>query len=65
MSFWIYVDVCEKGEVKATTYSNSAGGNPSSPIRSRTGTTVSQVLRAMAAAMVTAKAETIKPKEQP
>jgi hypothetical protein len=52
MSFWIHVDVCEKGEVTATTYDLNAAGSPRSQIRVRRGTTVSQALRSLAAAMV-------------
>ena len=63
--FWIKVDVIEKGDVKLTTYHPSAGGGPfeGNPLRSRTASTVSQALRLLAAAMVTAKAETIEAKK--
>ena len=63
MSFWIKIDVAETGSVKATTYSESASGNPLNPIRARTGATVSQALRNMATALVYAKAETVGTKE--
>jgi hypothetical protein len=64
MSFWIRVDVIESGDVIATTYSQSSSGNPCSAIRKRHGSTVSQALRSLAAAMVTAKAETIDERKQ-
>lgn len=59
MSFWIKVDVDEKGEVVATTFDVSITGEPRNSIRKRSASTVSQVLRKLAAAMVTAKAETV------
>ena len=59
MSFWIKVDVYEKGTVRVTTYDLNSSGDPRNPIRSREAATVSQALRLMAAAMVTAKAETV------
>ena len=59
MSFWIKVDVREKGHVVATTYDLNGSGNPRNSIRERTGATASQALRKMAAAMVYATAETI------
>lgn len=64
MSFWIKVDVCEKGDVTATTYDMSASGNPINPIRVRKGSTASQALRLMAAAMVHATAENIAASEK-
>ena len=59
MSFWIKIDVCEKGDVVATTYENGASGYPQNRLRERRAATVSQALRSMAAAMVKAKAETL------
>ena len=59
--FWIKVDVQEKGDVEVTTYGLNASGFPYTerPIRKRHGTTVSQALRALAASMVYAEAETV------
>ena len=57
--FWIKVDVREKGHVEASTYAEGIQQMSSAiRLRTRTGTTVSQALRKLAAAMVTAKAET-------
>lgn len=59
--FWIRVDVREEsGQVRVTTFSGSAASGPNlgNPIRHREASTVSQALRKLAAAMVTAKAET-------
>jgi hypothetical protein len=60
MSFWIKVDVFQTGIVRAQTFASDNFGKPGgSALRVREATTVSQVLRALAAIMVTAKAETI------
>ncbi len=59
MSFWIKVDVAESGIVTVRTYDTYPSGGPCNPLRERTGATVSQALRALAAAMVYAKAETV------
>lgn len=62
--FWIKVDVEESGDVKVSTYSS---GNVQhlrgDYMRCRKAKTVSQALRKLAAAMVTAKAEKI-PEQQ-
>lgn len=63
MSFWIKVDVLESGDVNVTTYDRDITGSPRNPIRHRCASTVSQALRLLAAAMVTATAEKLK--EQP
>ncbi len=60
MSFWIKVDVRQTGEVAATTYDMNSSGDPGMSIRTRTGATVSQALRSMAAAMVYVTAEPVK-----
>jgi hypothetical protein len=65
MSFWVKVDAVEAGFVRATTYDLRITGDPFNPIRTRTGATVSQALRSLAAAMVTAKAETISQSSTP
>jgi len=61
MAFWIKVDVRAKGHVEATTYETLSNGqiNTGNALRTRTGTTVSQALRALAASMVHATAETV------
>lgn len=59
MAFWIKVDVEEAGGVTVSTYDRDSIGNPRSMIRVRRGSTVSQALRALATAMVTAKAEMV------
>lgn len=57
--FWIKVDVRERGHVEVSTYSEGIQQMSSAvKLRTREGTTVSQALRNLAAAMVTAKAET-------
>ena len=61
MSFWIKVDVSEKGSVTATTYDLKGSGDPGNRIRSREGATVSQALRKLAQILVYAKAENLKP----
>ena len=63
MSFWIKVDVSEKGSVTATTFDVNSSDMPRNSIRTRTGATVSQALRAMAAAMIYATAETVDEKK--
>jgi hypothetical protein len=58
MSFWAKIDVEECGDVVVTTYGSNYCGDPCKPpLRSCTGSTASQALRSLAAAMVTAKAE--------
>ena len=64
MSFWIKVDVCQSGEVTATTYNEDSTGGPKNSIRFHTGSTVSQALWALASSMVTIKAETVGQKER-
>ena len=60
MSFWIKVDVIQTGQVIARTFScDSLGAAAGSVLRERRATTVSQVLRSLAASMVTAKAEKV------
>ena len=60
MVFWIRVDVKENGNVVVTTYPDTSGDpRYTRAIRERQGATVSQALRSLASAMVTAKAETI------
>lgn len=58
--FWIKVDVKENGNVVVSTHPHTSGDPRSTlSIRERQGTTVSQALRSLAAAMVTAKAELV------
>jgi hypothetical protein len=57
--FWIKVEVQETGKVIATTFNLNVNGDPRAAIRARSGATVSQALRNLAAAMVQAKAETV------
>lgn len=59
MMFWIKVEVKQSGQVIATTFDLNYSNDPRSAIRSRSGATVSQALRELAKAMVTAKAETV------
>ena len=55
--FWIKVDVADTGKVIVTTHGNEKDPRYTDPMRRREGSTVSQALRSLAAAMVTAKAE--------